>query len=186
MAAILALPPELHHIIASLLSYNDLQALRQTCRTLSISIQPNHTQLLAAESQPWAQEKELLTCIACLRFLPKSRFSTNQRTQPPPPYTDLIPYNFVSAAMMLSNPAPAQLQENKLGTVPEKRFCNLCGTRNLPGQHRYQLGERWDDEYGTWYVRCVRCEKIKVARKEKGARLCFGCHCDDLAVERME
>lgn len=98
---------------------------------------------------------------------------------------DLIPYDFVSAAMMMSNVLPclSPSQLKKPGTLPKNRFCNDCGVRDLPGRHRYQLGERWDDEYRTWYVRCVRCEGIKVAMREKWEMGCFGCYFDDAADE---
>lgn len=188
MAAILALPLELYHLIAFFLSYNSLQALRLTCRTLFTSVLPTHSQLLDAEIQPWAQETELLTCIGCLRLRHKKRFSTNKRNPPPPPYMDLIPYDFVSAAMMLSNVVPAfppSPSQPAKGTLPEHRLCNACGVRDLPGKHRYQLGERWDDEFGIWHVRCVRCEKIKVAQREKG-EVCFGCWSEETEGERGE
>lgn len=187
MATILVLPPELHHLIASLLTYNSLQALRLTCRTFSASIHPTQPQLLDAETQPWAQQLDLLTCIACLRLLHKSQFSTKQRNAPPPPYMDLIPYDFVSAAMMLSSViAPLSASQlEKSGTLPEHRFCNDCGMQALPGKHRYQLGEVWDDEYGTWYVRCVRCEEIEVAMREGGGEVCFDCNVDAAADEAV-
>ena len=101
---------------------------------------------------------------------------------------DLIPYDFVSAAMMLSNVVPAfppSPSQPAKGTLPEHRLCNACGVRDLPGKHRYQLGERWDDEFGIWHVRCVRCEKIKVAQREKG-EVCFGCWSEETEGERGE
>ena len=99
---------------------------------------------------------------------------------------DLIPYDFVSAAMMLSNPSSSPSSspsQPAKGTLPEKRFCNDCGTRALPGKHRYQFGDRWDDEYGTWFVRCIRCEQIKIAMGEIDARLCFGCYINEAVDE---
>lgn len=88
--------------------------------------------------------------------------------------------------MMLSNVVPslpASQPQPAKGTLPENRFCSKCGVRDLPGKHRYQLGERWDDEWGTWYVRCVWCEKIKIAMGQENARLCFGCYVDDAVDE---
>ncbi|KFY28475.1 hypothetical protein V493_02917 [Pseudogymnoascus sp. VKM F-4281 (FW-2241)] len=75
------------------------------------------------------------------------------------------------------------------GIEAYNRFCFECGRRPPPGEHRYMLGARWE-ENGVPFVRCLRCEKVDIGPAEQAISLCLPCHRQDLerkkAVEELK
>jgi hypothetical protein len=79
-APILRLPAELHLDIVDLLDFHEKVKLACTNRYfMSIIPPPSHSEFLAAETDPWATAKDLLTCKGCLRFCGLQDFADEMR-----------------------------------------------------------------------------------------------------------
>lgn len=58
----------------------------------------------------------------------------------------------------------------------KKRFCPECGIRELPGEHRYEYGDRWEGKLGEVVVRCEACKEIVGDGERKDIGPCRKCN----------
>ncbi|KAL2840185.1 hypothetical protein BJY01DRAFT_21331 [Aspergillus pseudoustus] len=146
----LTLPPELHLLIASDLSFPERAHLRLTCRYLHTLIAPmKHTELLAAENTDFAVARDLYACRYCLRLRHRDQFGDRMLRR----------------------------RRGRRGRDAGRRFCVQCGL--LPregGEARYGPGAKVTLK-GVAYVLCRECGGLRVARVLRGAVLevCENC-----------
>ncbi|KAF9883380.1 hypothetical protein FE257_003547 [Aspergillus nanangensis] len=147
---ILALPPELHLLIAASLIFPDLLRLKHTCRYFNQLIPPlTHAQLIQAENTDYAITTGIYACRYCLRLRPASQFADRMMRR----------------------------RRGRFGRDACKRFCVDCGMQPRNGEARYgpgaQLGIR-----GVSLVICIACRELKVCGRDRwgrGTAYCVGC-----------
>ncbi|KAL2869243.1 F-box domain protein [Aspergillus lucknowensis] len=138
---LLSLPPELHLLIISNLSFPDLTCLKVTCSYFYHLIPPmSHEELLEAECTAFAIDKDLYACRYCLRLRSGGRF----------------------ADRMLRR------RRGRRGRHAGRRFCVQCGLkpRGDSGEARYGPGAQVV-MMGTAYVLCAECRRLGVAGMQR-------------------
>lgn len=152
-ASLITLPPELLLIIIDKVAADDRMILRGVSRFFFDTIpQPIHADLLVIETENWAGSK-FFTCGGCLRLRHRDKFATALTSRGGYPEEDFV----------------------QGGTAAHTRFCNECGVRDLPGDFRYRVADRWDEDDVYW-VRCRECKKI--SKQERCTSLCEACYED--------
>lgn len=125
-----SLPPELRLHIHSYLCYNDVQSLRSTSHSLFLITPPPTAVHLNALKA--TPSKYYSKYLACSGCL--KLLPQSEFDTLTPPHT------------LLPSISP--------------KFCHKCGYRDLPGPHRYQMGDSWTTERGQPCMRCVGCGDI--------------------------
>ena len=146
---LIRLPPELRLQIHSYLSYNDIQSLRSSSSLLLNTFPaPTVAHLLDMKTPEAYQylEFKLLGCSGCLKLLPAIDFD--------------VAYSPAHSNVSLP-----------ISALRRGRFCGKCATRQLPGPHRYQKGDRWLDWNEVEWARCVKCAHMY--RAEEGCEMCL-------------
>lgn len=161
-ASLTSLPTELLLLISQDMTYTDIQSFRRTSRHFFTALpEASNAHLVEAKGSAKSHGQTLIACGGCLRLLPHVRFSTKMLIRRKARAT--VPYNTLERETKKS--ATNQSATNLFGSaVPvasgskyREQFCNKCGSRPLPGPHRYQKGEVWDIEKGLWFLRCQTC-----------------------------
>lgn len=156
---LLCLPPELHLLISTYLSFPAIVHFRITCAYLYSLLPPlTHAQLLLAETTEFALSKDIYACRYCLRLRPASRFADRMRRR----------------------------RRGKFGRDAEKRFCVECGLqprKGTDGEARYGPGAQMRID-GVPYVICITCRRF--GPMYAGGILCQECGLERERVRRRE
>lgn len=156
--SLISFPAELKLLIIAELGIEDKLRLRLVCHTFySFIPKPTRGDLVLLWDSIFGRQNNLQVCFSCRRLRPKSAFSTEIRTN-----------------------LGFRRQSIRSNGLLGNRFCNECGSRPLPGIHRYQLGEIWHQD-GMSYLRCTRCEECKPFTTKTRAR-CYVSVCSDCAM----
>ncbi|KAL2823006.1 hypothetical protein BJX63DRAFT_3604 [Aspergillus granulosus] len=147
---LLALPPELHLLILTHLTFPETTHLKLTC-TYFHNLIPSltHAELLTAECTDFAVERDLYACRYCLRLRSGDQFGDR----------------------MLHR------RRGRRGRHAGRRFCVQCGLMPREGgEARYGPGAKVVLRGGT-YVLCKECGGFGVAGILGGvvADVCKGC-----------
>ncbi|KAL3467921.1 hypothetical protein BJX64DRAFT_282808 [Aspergillus heterothallicus] len=148
---LLTLPPELHLLLLTHLTFPEKSHLKLTCHYFHTLIAPmTHDELLTAENTQFATERDLYACRYCLRLRHRDKF----------------------ADRMLRR------ARGRRGRDARKRFCVQCGLKPREGgEARYGAGARVVLR-GQVYVLCMECGGFGVAGVLPGgvvAEVCSGC-----------
>src|SRR5436190_2212968 len=144
---LLSLPTELQLWIIDVCDIPSKLALRMTNHHFRALIRrPTHADLLAAEKTPWGEDRDLFSCMDCLRLRRRCNF----------------------ADAMTKGP------KGKQGKEPQKRFCLYCGLNPKPRTTRYSLGSEVKVG-GERFVFCKACKRYDRGGGQAGSGLCILC-----------
>lgn len=154
LVSLFALPQNALSTVVSYIDVGDRMRLRCVSRFFHKLIPgPTHDDILTAGLEEWAIAEDIFACGGCVRLRHRAEFGYRLVCEP----------GFGRRKKYWNFDGWRALYHG--GQEAEKRYCDDCGKRDLPGDFRYPRGCRWlfdnkEFDRAEEFVRCKGCRQV--------------------------